>query len=183
VWFVDATVDGVHVRAESPPDGSALSVTQLTSAWEGFLVEVQRFEVGLEPALPRFEIGVVEHFENTPDDNDRWHILDVGTFPYGTLVQNGNDDLAEVEGAYVKLWDAAGSASDCSRSSGDQAASWFEVTSHEETSRDLPDGTSIHAITTGRFGCVLFDAAGGAVGDLEGSFESLTTTYENVVEP
>lgn len=183
VWFVEGTLDGTTLRTESPSNGAELSVTQLTSAWDGNLVEVQRFEVGLGATLPRFEVGVVAHFDNAPDDTDRWHILDVGTFAYGTLVQNEGDDPEEYPGAFVRVWDAAGSYSDCSRTTGDQAASYFEVTSHEHTTQTIADGTDVEAITGGRFGCTLHDDGGGVVGDFEGSFESLTTTYQNVVEP
>ncbi len=177
-FFVDAKIGPVQLRAESNATGSNCKASQLTSAWGGFLVEAQTFGIGLGDTTPRFEIQNVAHFEDTPDDTDRWHILDVGTYPYGTLIQNENDDPSEYPGVNVKLWDLAGAYSDCSRSSGDQTSSYFEVSSHEDyAGAPLIDGTSVQAVTEGRFGCLLYDLAGVEVGELEGTFLALTTTF------
>ncbi len=176
-WSITATIEDVPISVTSPFGGEKATVSQLTSAWEDKYVEAQSFGIGIEPVLPRFEIQVIVHLDDLPDDTVRFHILDVGTSPYGTLIQNGNDDDNEIPGANVKYWDATGEEWTCSKSSGDQSGAWFEVTSHEDYDGEpLADGTQPRAITRGVFNCTLY--AGSAAMDLEdGTFSTLTTTW------
>lgn len=177
-WSISATIDGTTVTVTSPPDGSALAVSQITSAIDEAFVEGQTFGIGLPPILPRMEIQAIAHFNDLPDDTDRFHILDVGSMPYGTLIQNGGDDPVESPGVNIKYWDATGAYWNCSKSAGSQAASWFEITSHEDYDGEpLPDGTQPRAVTEGFFYCSLYNESGGFVDLEDGTFTSLTTTW------
>jgi hypothetical protein len=175
-YYVNATIDGKAFSAESADDKSAISLHGFDTAWDRYMVAAQGFTFG--DARPRIAVESVGFFDTAATDDQRFQLFIEGSYGYGTLTQNYDDDDTEVPGINVHFWDSTESEWTCSVTAGDQSGSTFQVTAHEYIGADLlPDGTTYHGLTTGTFSCTLYSTGGSAMELKDATFKTVTATY------